>query len=117
MRRRCVCTLVVALGMALPLSATDRVTMTVSPTQAFAPSDVVIRVHVTPDAANRSAVIVAESGAYYRSSVVQIDGETGPRVIVVELRSVPGGHYSIRATVIDGEGHALGSVQKEANIV
>ena len=109
--------LVVALGAALPTGAAERVTMTVSPTRSFAPSDVVVRVHVAPDVANRAVVIVAESGDYYRRSVVQVDGESGPRMIVLELRSVPGGDYRIRAAVIDGAGHELASVRKETIIL
>ena len=91
--------------------------MTVSPSQSFAPSDMVVRVHVAPDAANRALVIVADSADYYRRSVVQIDGESGPRIIVLELRSVPGGDYQIRAAVMDGAGHELGSVRKEAIVL
>jgi hypothetical protein len=91
--------------------------MTVSPIASFAPSDMVVRVHVAPDAANRAVVIVADSGEYYRSSVVQLDGESGPPLIVLELRSVPGGEYQIRASVVDGGGHELGSVQKEAIVL
>ncbi len=49
----------VALVTALPLGAAERVTMTVSPMRSFAHSDVVIRVHVTPDLPNRGVVIVA----------------------------------------------------------
>ena len=109
--------LVFALGTALPLGAVERVTMTVSPIQSFAPSDMVVRVHVAPEAANRAVVIVADSGEYYRSSVVQLDGESGPRMIVLELRSVPGGDYQIRAAVVDSAGHELGSVRREAIVL
>ena len=108
---------VVALVTALPLGAVERVTMTVSPTQAVAPSDVVVRVHVAPHVANRAVVIVAESGDYYRSSVVQLDGESGPPVIVLELRSIPAGDYSIRAALMDEAGHELASVRKETIIL
>jgi hypothetical protein len=109
--------LLFALGTALPLGATERVTMTVSPTQSFAPSDMVVRVHVAPDSANRALVIVADSADYYRSSVVQIDGESGPRMIVLELRSVPGGDYQIRAAVVDAAGRERGFVRKEAIVL
>ncbi|HET9831082.1 MAG TPA: hypothetical protein VFP91_05220 [Vicinamibacterales bacterium] len=117
MSRICTGALVVALGSALPLGAAERVTMTVSPTRSFAPYDVVVRVHVAPDVANRAVVIVAESGDYYRSSVVQLDGESGPPMIVLELRSVPAGDYRIRAAVYDETGHELASVRKETIIL
>lgn len=105
------------LSTALPLGPSERLTMTVSPIHSFAPSDMMVRVHVEPDAANRALVIVADSGEYYRSSVTQLEGESGPRMIVLELRSVPGGDYQIRATVVDSVGHELGSVRKEAIVV
>jgi len=108
---------VFALGAAAAVGAAERVTMTVSPPQSFAPSDMVVRVHVVPDAANRALVIVADSADYYRSSVVQIDGESGPRIIVLELRSVPSGDYQIRAAVVDAAGHELGNVRREAIVL
>jgi len=108
---------VFAAAAALPLHAGERVTMTVSPLQSLAPSNMVVRVHVAPDASNRAVVIVADSGEYYRSSVVQLDGESGPRMIVLEFRSVPGGDYAIRAAVVDAAGHELGSVRKEAIVL
>jgi len=62
-------------------------------------------------------VIVADSGEYYRSSVIQLDGESGPHMVILELRSVPGGDYEIRAAVVDGAGHELGFVHKEAIVL
>ena len=91
--------------------------MTVSPIQSFAPSDIVVRVHVAPDAANRAVVIVVDSGDYYRSSVVPLDGESRTRMTVLELRSVPGGNYQIRAAVVDAAGHELGSARTEAIVL
>jgi len=92
-------------------------TIAVSPAQSFAPSDLMVRVHVAPDPATRALVIVADSGDYYRSSVTQIDGESGPRMIMLELRSVPGGDYEIRAAVVDGAGHERSSVRKQAIVL
>jgi hypothetical protein len=111
------CAIVLAVWGALPLGAAERVTMTVSPIQSLAPSDIVVRVHVAPDAANRSVVIVVDSGDYYRSSVVPLDDERRPRMVVLELRSVPAGDYEIRAVVVDAAGHELGSVRKQAIVV
>jgi hypothetical protein len=111
------CAIILAVGGTLPLGAAERMTMTVSPIQSFAPSDIVVLVHVAPDAANRAVVIVADSGDYYRSSVVPLDGERRPGMVVMELRSVPAGDYEIRAVVVDAAGHELGSVRKQAIVV
>jgi hypothetical protein len=62
----------------------ERLTMAVSPAQSFAPTTLTIRVHVKPDAENRALEIVAESGDYYRSSRIPLDGNEAPRTIVVE---------------------------------
>jgi hypothetical protein len=57
MTRRCMGAMAFALGTALLLGAAERVTMTVSPMRSCAPSDVVVRVHLTPDVSNRGAVM------------------------------------------------------------
>jgi len=84
----------------------QRLTLTVSPAQSFAPTTLTVRVHVKPDAENRALQVVAESGDYYRSSQIQLDGNEAPQTIVVELRSVPGGDYEVRGALIDGSGHS-----------
>lgn len=63
----------------------ERLTMAVSPAQSFAPTTLTIRVHVKPDAENRALEIVAESGDYYRSSRIPLDGNEAPRTIVVNF--------------------------------
>jgi hypothetical protein len=95
----------------------ERLTMTVSPAQSFAPTNVTIRVHVKPDAENRALEIVAESGDYYRSSRIQLDGNEAPRTFVVELRSLPGGDYEIRGALVDGSGRARWSVRKQVIVI
>ena len=75
--------------------------MAVSPAQSFAPTNLTIRVHVEPDADNRALEVVAESGAYYRSSRMQIDGAEAPRTISFEIRNLPGGDYDVRGALID----------------
>jgi hypothetical protein len=62
-------------------------------------------------------VIVADGDDDYRNSVTQIDGESGSRTIMLELRSVPGSEYEIRAAVADSAGHELGSVRKQAFVL
>ena len=84
----------------------ERLTMTVSPAQSFAPTTLTVSLHVKPDAENRALQVVAESGDYYRSSRIQLDGNEAPQTIVVELKSVPGGDYEVRGALIDGSGHS-----------
>ena len=62
-------------------SAGERLTVAVSPLQSFAPSNLIVRVGVAPDDANRALEITADSGEYYRSSRIQLDGKDAPRTI------------------------------------
>ena len=57
----------------------ERLTMTVSPAQSFAPTTLAVSLHVKPDAENRALQVVAESGNYYRSSRIQLDGNEAPK--------------------------------------
>jgi hypothetical protein len=95
----------------------ERLTMTVSPAQSFAPTTLTVRVRVKPDAENRALQVVAESGDYYRSSQIQLDGNEAPQTIVVELRSVPGGDYEVRGALIDGSGHSRSLVRMHVIVI
>jgi len=70
--------------------------MAISPTVSFAPANLEVRVHVMPDDVNRGLDVIAESGEYYRSSHVQLDGKDAPNNTRVELRSLPGRTYGVR---------------------
>src|SRR5262245_812072 len=95
----------------------ERLTMAVSPAQSFAPTTLTVRVHVKPDADNRAVEVVAESGDYYRSSRIQLDGNEGPHTIVVEFRSLPGGDYEVRGALVDGSGRARALVRKQVIVI
>ena len=64
--RLCACGFL--LSTALIVSAAERITIAVSPLQSMAPTNVRVRVHVTPDADNRVLELSADSGGYYRSN-------------------------------------------------
>src|SRR5467141_1390261 len=82
----------VFLSAAMTVNAGERLTMAVSPVQSFAPTNLSVRVHVPPDDANRALEVSADSGEYYRSSRIQLDGKDAPRTITVEYPRLPGGH-------------------------
>ena len=105
------------LAAAAPADAGERLTMAVSPAQSFAPTTVTVRVHIKPDPENRTLEVVADSGDYYRSSRMQLDGQEAPHTIVVELRSLPGGDYEIRGALIDGSGRARALVRKQVIVI
>jgi hypothetical protein len=72
----------------------------VYPTRAY------VRVEslVLPAEENRSLEIVAESSAYYRSSLIELEGDRAPRLHTVEFRAVPPGRYEVRVAIKDGGG-------------
>jgi hypothetical protein len=105
------------LAAATRAEGSERLTMAVSPAQSFAPTTLTVRVHMTPDAENRALEVVADSGDYYRSSRIQLDGHEAPQTIVVELRSLPGGDYEIRGALIDESGRAHASVRKQVIVI
>lgn len=92
------------LTATLSTNAIEPLAIAVSPRLSIAPANVVIRVRIAPDAANRTLEVITESSTYYRRSRVQLDGHEAPRMIPMELRNLPGGDYEVRATLIDSAG-------------
>lgn len=105
------------LWLGTSLNANEPVSMAVSPLQSFAPADLTIRLRVEPDAANRTLEVVAESGEYYRSSSIQLDGSDAPRTISIEFRDVPGGNYDVRGTLISSAGKARAAVRQHVTVI
>jgi hypothetical protein len=95
------------------VTAKDPLTMAVSPVQSFAPTNLTIRVHLEPDADNRALEVVAESGEYYRSSRIQLDGAEAPRTISLEIRNLPGGDYDVRGALINRAGRERAAVRTQ----
>jgi hypothetical protein len=83
----------------------ERLTLAASPISSFAPANLIVRVHVAPDPANRALQVVADSGDYLRSSQIPLDGEDAPRNLTVEFRGLPHGEYVVRGALIDSSGH------------
>jgi hypothetical protein len=105
------------MSSAASLDATEALTMAVSPLQSFAPTNLTIRLRVEPDAVNRALEVVAESGEYYRSSSIQLDGSEAPRTISFEFRDVPGGNYDVRGTLISSAGKSRGAVRQHVVVI
>ena len=105
--------LVVALvvSSSVLLGGSQRLSMVVSPVHAFAPATLTIRVHVEPDSDNRAFVVSAESGGYYRSSRIQLDGAEAPRTMSIEMRNMPGGEYDVTAGLFDSVGHERAAIR------
>jgi len=97
-------TFAVLLALATsPLEAGGRIAVYVSPRIAFAPATIVIRTTIAKNADNRAMELEIDGEEYYRSSLVQLEGEDARRTISIELRNLPGGIYHVRATLVHGE--------------
>jgi hypothetical protein len=105
------------LMCAVLLDAAAPLSMTVSPAQSFAPTTLTIRVHVEPDPANRVLEVIAESGEYYRSSQMPIDGADASHTVSFELRDVPGGDYDVTCILINDAGRERATVRRHVRVV
>ena len=94
----CVC------ALALPVSASEPLTMRVSPAVSFAPAQITVRTVVEIDAANRALEIVAQSADFYRRSSIELDGERASRLNVFELKNLPSGTYEVTSILVGAEG-------------
>jgi hypothetical protein len=79
--------------------ATEKLILRVTPNVSNAPSTVIVKATVARSADNRSLHIEAESGAFYRSSEVQLDGDNAPAITEIHLKNLPGGEYTVMAVL------------------
>jgi hypothetical protein len=102
---------------AAPGGASERLAMAVSPSFAFAPASLVVRTTVEANEDNRAIEIVADSGEFYRSSEIQLEGDRAPRTTVFEFRDLPRGTYDVHATLKGTGGTALAQVASSVSVV
>lgn len=87
-------------GMSPPLSATDgEVDLRVMPTIARAPAQVNVIVHIPRQADNRLLRVTLDSGGFYRSSDVPLEGDRAAVQHVLAWRDVVAGTYEVVAEV------------------
>jgi hypothetical protein len=94
----------IAALTAIPAGAGEQLRLAVSPAQSFAPSTLNIRARMIPNAENRMLTVVAESGGFYRSSEIALDGDRAPATMMFEFRAVPGGEYVVYGILTDSGG-------------
>lgn len=93
------------LAVSAGTGATEKMTVTVRPNISSAPSTVVVRAFIPQDSSNRTLHVGADSGSFYRSSDIQLDGDNAPLVTEVWLKNLPSGEYSVMAVLRDDMGH------------
>jgi hypothetical protein len=102
---------------AISASGGEQLRIAVSPAQSFAPSNLNIRARLVPSAENRALEVVAESGDFYRSSQITLEGERAPATIVFEFRGVPGGEYEVYGILTDSGGHRRAVAQQWVRVI
>jgi hypothetical protein len=81
------------------VSAAEPVEVRVSSSFVLEGANVVITVRIAPDEDNRFLTIQTDSLNYYRSSRIQLSGDTAPALHTMQLHSLPSGSYEIRAVL------------------
>ena len=85
-------------------NANERLAVRVTPNVSNAPSTVTVKAIVERNAANRYLEVEADSGDFYRSRTIQLDGDRAPLVTEIPFRNLPGGEYAVAATLHDSLG-------------
>jgi hypothetical protein len=109
MRMRSAFSLVVATAVLCAASgsaADGRLRIEVSPRISQAPAQVRIRAIVTPSTENRGLRVVADSGEFFRSSYLPLEGADAAPVTDTSFKNLPGGEYEVTVTLVDSQGHA-----------
>ncbi len=80
-------------------TATEKLSLHVTPNVSSAPSTVMVRATIAKDPANRWLSIEADSGSFFRSSAIQLDGDKAPTVTQIRLSNLPSGEYAVSAVL------------------
>jgi hypothetical protein len=117
MRFRVILCVVALTASSLTVGAGEKFTMKASPEISFAPAHLTVRTVVEPDADNRALEIIIDSADFYRSSLIQLEGDQAPRTSVIEFRSVPGGSYQISARLLGQGGESRAYVRRIVDVI
>ena len=93
-----------SIGASAGANASTPFTLHVSPGVSLAPANVLVRTRVAPDPDNRWLEIEADSGQFFRSSRVTLDGDSAPSMTEVAFKGLPGGEYQISVALHGSRG-------------
>jgi hypothetical protein len=114
--RALVCALLLAVWGS-QAAAGDKITLKASPAISFAPAHLFVSTNIEADPANRELEIVAESPDFFRSSVIELDGDRAPRTSTVEFASLPGGVYDVTARLLGPNREVRGYAHRMINVL
>ena len=107
--------IVVPTGRATSAAATVKIR--VSPATAYAPATLLVQVLVEHHEDNRAVRVVADSGSYFSSSEVQLDGVDAPGARSVTFHNLPPGDYEVRGELLGISGKVRGMATATALVV
>lgn len=87
--------------------AREAVSVRVSPNISLAPATIRVVVTVEPDRDNRELLLQADSGAFYTSSTVELQGDQAPRLQSFVFKELPAGSYELEARVVKRSGQSV----------
>ena len=88
-------TTVAVLSASGSTGASEKLLMRVTPNVSNAPSTVIVKATIARNAENRWLHIEADSGSFFRSSDIELDGDRAPVVTEIHLNNLPGGEYTV----------------------
>jgi len=101
----------------ISIGAGGKISLKASPEISFAPARLTVRTAIEPDADNRALEIVIDSEDFYRSSLIQLEGDRAPRTSVVEFRDVPRGYYEISARLLGQNGESRAYERRIVDVI
>ncbi len=99
--------LAVFLLAASSIGAGSALTVHLTPHFATAPASLMVTVAVPENAANRALEIEADSGSFYRSSSIQLDGDKARKVQQFTFTDLPAGEYQVTARLVTTRGESV----------
>jgi hypothetical protein len=97
-------TTIALMGANTGTVANEKLSLRVTPNVSSAPSNVIVKATIAKDPANRWLSIEADSGTFYRSSAIQLDGDNAPTVTEIRLSNLPSGEYNVSAVLKNNVG-------------
>jgi len=107
----------IAMPAGRATSAAATVKIRVSPATAYAPATLLVQVLVEHSEDNRAVRVVADSGSYFSSSEVQLDGVDAPGARSVTFHNLPAGDYELRGELLGINGKVRGMARASAFIM
>jgi hypothetical protein len=98
------------------VAAAPALRLTVTPHFGNAPAHVRVQVFVERAAENRALRLTIDSPEYFRSSAIELNGESAQRVHVAEFRSIPAGAHEVRAALVNRRGEESAVVHEYIRI-